>query len=308
MQHDYTGLFAAVFTPMHKDGSLNPAQVQPIVDYLVKTEICGLYVCGSTGEGPSLSSDERRAVAAAYVEAVRLRHRKLPVIVQVGHNSLAEARALASHAQTIGADAISAMPPSYFKLRSLETLIDCLSKIASAAANLPFFYYHIPSVTGLDFDMVEFLRRGRKRLPNLAGIKYSDTTIDEYQACLRFANQQFSVLFGCDEMLLSALCIGASGAVGSTYNFAGPLYQRVIKACKRGKLAEAQKCQALVVDMIRILYRYRGQSAFKAAMKLIGLDCGPSRLPLETLKPEELRAMEEDLKRIGFFDWALPPD
>ena len=306
MQHDYTGLFAAAFTPMHQDGSLNLAQIQPIVDYLVRAQISGLYVCGSTGEGPSLSSDERRAVAAAYVEAVRLRRSKLPVIVQVGHNSLAEARALASHAETIGADAISAMPPSYFKFRSLETLIDCLSEIASAAANLPLFYYHIPSVTGLDFDMVEFLHRGRKRLPNLAGIKYSDASIDEYQACLRFVNQRFSVLFGCDEMLLSALCVGAAGAVGSTYNFAGPLYQRIIEAFKQGDLNEAQRCQALAVDMIRILYCYRGQPALKAAMKLIGLDCGPNRLPLETLKPEELEAMQEDLKKIGFFDWALP--
>lgn len=201
MQDSYIGLFAAVFTPMCRDGSLNLAQIQPMVDYLVRAQISGLYVCGSTGEGPSLSSEERRTVAAAYVEAAS---GKLPVVVQIGHNSLAEARALASHAQAVGADAISAMPPSYFKFSSLDTLIDCLSEIASATTNLPFFYYHIPSLTGMDFDMVEFLRLGCKRLPNLAGIKYSDTSIDGYQACLRFAPQRFSILFGCDEMLLSA--------------------------------------------------------------------------------------------------------
>lgn len=305
MQDRYIGLFAAVFTPMCRDGSLNPAQTQQMVDYLLRAQISGLYVCGSTGEGPSLSSDERRAVAAAYVEAAS---GKLPVVVQVGHNSLAEACALASHAQAVGADAISALPPLYFKFSSLDTLIDCLSEIASAAENLPFFYYHIPSMTGMDFDMVEFLRRGCKRLPNLAGIKYSDTAIQEYQACLRFAPQRFSILFGCDEMLLSALSVGAAGAVGSTYNFAGPLYNRIIKAFKRGDLTEAQKCQALSVDMIHILSRYRGQPAFKAAMKLIGVDCGPNRLPLETLKPEEVKAMEAELDEIGFFDWALPQE
>jgi N-acetylneuraminate lyase len=305
MQVHYTGLFAAVFTPMYPDGSVNPAQIQPLVDYMVGAQISGLYVCGSTGEGPSLSSDERRTVAAAYVEASA---GKLPVIVQVGHNSLAEARALASHTQAIGADAISALPPSYFKFRSVETLIDCLSEIASAATNLPFFYYHIPSMTGMDFDMVEFLRLGCERLPNLAGIKYSEPSIDEYQSCLRFANHRFSILFGCDEMLLSALSVGAAGAVGSTYNFAGPLYNRIIKAFGRGDLTEAQKYQALAVEMIRILSRYRGQPAFKAAMKLVGVDCGPSRLSLKTLRAEEVKAMEAELDEIGFFDWAVPQE
>jgi len=308
MQHDYTGLFAAVFTPMHKDGSLNLAQVQPIVDYLVRIQISGLYVCGSTGEGPSLSSEERRAVATAYVEAVRLGRRKLPVIVQVGHNSLAEARALASHAETIGADAISAVAPSYFKTSTIRILIDCLNEIASAAPTMAFFYYHIPRMTGMNFDMLEFLRQSSKRMPNLVGIKYSHSSVHEYQACLQFDNRHFTILFGVDEMLLSALAVACTGAVGSTFNFAGPLYGRIIKAFERGDLSEARKWQGLSVAMIRLCYRYRGQPAFKAAMKLVGLDCGPSRLPLETLKPEELKAMEQDLKKIGFFDWALPSD
>jgi N-acetylneuraminate lyase len=303
MQNHYTGLIAAVFTPMRKDGSLDPAQIPRIVEHLIRTQISGLYVCGSTGEGPSLSSEERRATAAAYVEAAA---GKLPVIVQVGHNSLTEARALASHAEAIGADAISALPPWYFKFNSLETLIDCLSEISSAAPNLPFFYYHIPLLTGMDFDMVEFLRLGSKRLPNLAGIKYSNTNIDEYQKCLKFENGRFNILFGRDEILLSALSVGAKGAVGSTYNFAGPLYQRIITAFEQDNLSEAKKYQDLSVEMVRILFDYGGQATFKAVMKLIGLDCGPNRLPLETLRPEELQAMKEELERIGFFDWALP--
>ena len=303
MQHHYTGLIAAVFTPMHKDGSLDPAQIPRIVDHLIRTQISGLYVCGSTGEGPSLSSEERRDTAAAYIEATA---GKLPVIVQVGHNSLTEARALASHAEAVGADAISALPPWYFKFDSLETLVDCLSEISSAAPNLPFFYYHIPLLTGMDFDMVEFLRLGSKCMPNLAGIKYSNTNIDEYAECLKFENGRYNVLFGRDELLLSALSAGAKGAVGSTYNFAGPLYQRIITAFEQNNLSEAKKYQDLSVEMVRILFDHGGQAAFKAVMKLIGLDCGPNRLPLETLAPEQLQAMKEELEKIGFFEWALP--
>jgi len=109
MEKRFTGLIAAVFTPMCKDGSLNLGQVPPIVEHLTGTEVSGIFVCGTTGEGPSLSSEERRATAAAYVKAAAA---KLPVMVQVGHNSLAESHGLASHAQAIGADAISAMPPA----------------------------------------------------------------------------------------------------------------------------------------------------------------------------------------------------
>jgi N-acetylneuraminate lyase len=302
MQSHYTGLIAAVFTPMCKDGSLNPGQIPRIVEHLIRTQVSGLYVCGSTGEGPSLSSEERRATAEAYIEAAA---GKLPVIVQVGHNSLTEARALASHAEAIGVDAISALPPWYFKFDSLETLIDCLSEISSAAPNLPFFYYHIPLLTGMDFDMVEFLRLGSKRLPNLAGIKYSNSNIDEYRECLKFENGRFNILFGRDEMLVSAFSAGAKGAVGSTYNFAGPLYQRLIKAFEQGNLSEAKKYQYLSVEMVRIIFNHGGQAALKAVMKLISLDCGPNRLPLQTLTQKDLQAMKEELEKIGFFEWAL---
>jgi N-acetylneuraminate lyase len=185
-------------------------------------------------------------------------------------------------------------------------LIDCIGEISSAAPNLPFYYYNIPSLTGINFNMVEFLRLGSKRIPNLAGIKYTNSAIDEYRECLKFENERFNVLFGRDEMLLSAFSAGAEGAVGSTYNFAGSLYQRIITAFEQGNLSEAQKYQDLSVEMIRIIFDHGGQAALKAVMKLIGLDCGPNRLPLRTLKPEELQAMKEELEKIGFFDWTSP--
>ena len=110
------GLIAATFTPMNSDGSLALSRVAPMVDRLISDGVSGLYVCGSTGEGPSLSTQERFEVAASFVSASRGR---VPVVVQVGHNSLAEAATLAAHAERIGAQAISATPPSYFPLTKL---------------------------------------------------------------------------------------------------------------------------------------------------------------------------------------------
>ena len=116
-----TGLVPATFTPLHPDGSLNLAVVEPMVEHLIREGVTGLYVCGSTGEGVSLAREERMAATEAFVAAAR--HR-VPVVVQVGHNSIAEARLLAAHAQSAGAEAISATPPSYFKPPTLAALVD----------------------------------------------------------------------------------------------------------------------------------------------------------------------------------------
>lgn len=297
----YTGLIAAVFTPMKSDRSLNLEVVPTVTEYLIGERISGIYVCGTTGEGPSLSSDERRAVAEAYVSAAGGR---ISVIVQVGHNSLTEARGLALHASEIGADAIAAVPPMYFKPESTEILVDCLHQIASAAPGLPFFYYHIPALTGAQVDVLELLRRAEGRLPSMVGIKYSAVTVHEFQACLEFAQGRYEILFGCDEMLLSALAVGAYGAVGSTYNFAARLCYAIIEAFERGDLEDARRMQSRCLSLLDLLCRYRGRPAFKATMGLLGLDCGPARLPLQTLSKEEIAAMKRDLEGIGFFDWV----
>lgn len=303
-RREYSGLVAAVFSPMDKDGRLNLEQVPAITEFLIQDGVQGFYVCGTTGEGPLLSSQERRDVAQAYVAAVSGR---IPVIVQVGHDSLTEARELACHAQQIGADAIAAIPPTYFRPASVDVLIECLAKIASAAPGLPFFYYHIPRLTEVVVDVPEFLERALERLPSLAGVKYSAPTVYELQACLNFAPERYTMLFGCDEMLLSGLCAGVQGAVGSTYNFAAPLYLGIMKAFEQNDLIAARQLQNLSVQMVRVLCRYRAQPAFKATMGLLGFDCGPSRLPLKTLCPEEVRAMKSELEQIGFFQWARRP-
>ena len=297
----YKGLIAAAFTPMKEDGTLNMEQVPHLAEHMIADGISGLYVCGSTGEGPLLSGNERRRVAEAYVSAVE---KRIPVIVQIGHDSLFEARELALHAQQIGADAVSAIAPRYFGCDTLDTLIDCLCEITSVVPDMPFFYYHIPSMSGITFDMKEFLEKTSSRIPNLAGIKYSAPSIHEFQECLALAGDQYFILFGCDEMLLSALSVGAHGAVGSTYNFAAPLHHGIIEAYHKGDMELAQRLQLHSVEMCRLLYQYRGQPAFKAMMGLLGDDCGPNRLPLQTLSKEEIARLREDIERLGFFEWG----
>jgi N-acetylneuraminate lyase len=303
MKRDFwiEGIVPAVFTPMEPDGSLNLEMVAPIVEQLIADNATALYVCGSTGEGPSLTSEERMSVASKYVEMAAGR---IPVIVQVGHNSLYKARELAAHAQEIGADAISAVPPMYFKPKSVDILLACLAEITSGAPNLPFYYYHIPSKAGVEINVVDFLRKSPEHIPSLAGVKYSTFTLFEFQACLELDRGRYNMLFGSDEMLLAGLATGAKGAIGTTYCFATPLYRKVIKAFERGNMDEARYFQSCSVKLVETLGRYDIRAAFKGMMSVIGLDCGPQRLPQLSLSKQELVSLKNDMENIGFFDWG----
>jgi N-acetylneuraminate lyase len=293
------GMVAAAYTPMDKSGSLNLNVVPDIVNRLIRQKVKGVFVCGTTGEGPSLSSKERKLLAEAFVKAAR---KRIPVLVHVGHNSIAEAKDLAAHAQKIGADYISSLPPMYFKINSIPVLVNCIAEIASGAPELPFYYYNIPALSGVSLDMLEFLKQAEQSIPSLAGIKYTAPLMYEYQACLNYKNKKYDLLYGTDEMLLSALSVGAKGYIGSTYNFMAPLFIQLQASFDKGDLSVAKNLQLKCVEIVRVIVKYGGLPAQKVIMKLLGIDCGPVRLPLQSLQIEEQKSLEKDLRKIGFFE------
>ncbi len=300
-----TGLVAATFTPMQSDQAIDLDAIHTLTERLLAEGVGGLFVCGSTGEGVSMTTDERKQVAEAFISAARGR---VPVIVQVGHNSLHDARDLAQHAQQAGADFTSAAAPNYFHISDVATLVDCMAFVAAGAPELPFYYYHIPAMTGVDLDLVEFLRRAGDRVDNLAGLKYTANTLHEYQECVALDEGRFDVLYGYDELLLPALAVGARGSVGSTYNIAAPLYRRIIEAFEVGDLARARAEQLHAIEMIRTLAHYPFHPAVKAVLGMVGTSCGPCRLPLPPLGDAEVQQLRGELEAIGFFDWARHPE
>lgn len=246
-----------------------------------------------------MTLEERKLVAETFVRAAGGR---LKIIVHVGHSSIADARNLAVHASGIGADAFSSVAAFYFKPGSVRNLVACMAEIASAAPRLPFYYYHIPHLTGVGMDMVAFLKEAPEVIPNLAGIKYTAPTIQEYQSCLNYGEGRFDILYGLDELLLPALSVGAGGAIGSTYTFAAPLYLETVKAFSRGDLSAARVSHGYMVEVIRILLQYPPIPGQKAIMKMLGWDMGPCRLPLPTLSEAEYASFYRQLAEIGFFE------
>jgi len=286
-----TGLVVATFTPMKSDGAIDLQRIAAVCDFVLGQGVDGLFVCGSTGESPSLTIDERMVVAETYIEVAA---KRVPLVVHVGHNSLSDARTLAAHAQQLGADAIAVVPPSYYPLKSIETLVECLQHIADAAPETPLYYYHIPSITGVDLSMIELLERAES-LPTLVGIKFSAPQFDELAACVEYGSRRYNILFGCDELLLTGLQAGVDGAVGSTYNFMAPHYRRVIDAYQSGKMDEAKEHQAVATGRVEEILRHGGHNALKAAMGILGVDCGPSRLPWKPLSDEARSALKQGL-------------
>ena len=234
--------------------------------------ITGIYICGSTGEAVSLSTKKRKELAEAFTKAAS---GKLKVIVHVGHNSIDEARDLAIHAQSIGADAISAAPPSYFDISSEMQLVNTLQPIIAKVPDLPFFYYHIPSKTRINLSMVKLLELADEHLPSMAGIKYTAEKLDELQTCINRFGKRYQMLYGFDEMYLYGLMAGCEGVVGSTYNFMAPLYHKIKESFMAGKLDLANQYQQEAIDIIKIIISYPSIPSQRFCMKLIGYDCGP---------------------------------
>jgi N-acetylneuraminate lyase len=291
-----TGLIAAPFTPMFEDGSLNLEVIPRQANALAANDVAGAFICGTTGEGMSLTVSERIQVAERWMAAAPER---LPIIVHVGHTALDESKALARHAQQCGAQAIASIGPAFFRPASLDPLVEFCARIAEAAPALPFYYYHLPALTGVDLPMLDFLKAAGPRIPNLAGIKFTHENLMDFSRCLSF-EEPFDLLFGRDEILLAALALGATGAVGSTYSFMAPVYQKLRAAFQRGDLADARRHQTAATEIIAVMIRHGGLPAGKAMMKMIGIDCGPVRSPLRNLSPEQLEDLRRELERAGF--------
>lgn len=301
MNTEFTGLVAAVFTPMHSDSSLNLDCIPDYAGFLIDNGVKGILTCGTTGEFASLTMDERIKVSQVFIESV---HGRLPVIVHVGDNCLTTVCRLAEHAASIGVTAIALNPPFYFKPDDTDTLVEWFARVAASAPGIPLFYYHIPALTGVTISMLDFLSKAESRLPTFAGIKFTSESLDEYGLCLATFCPRFTMMFGRDEMLLAALATGATVAIGSTYNNLTPHYTKLWQAFLDGDMETARRYQSQAGQYIALLKRFGGMRANKASMKFAGLDCGPTRQPIPTLSPREEELFFDGLNKLESLVWS----
>lgn len=301
----YHCLVAAPHTPFHSDGTLAPEVVALQANHLAAQRVKAVFITGTTGESSSLSVSERVEIYRAWAAVAPAQG--IRVIAHVGANALCDACALAAEAENLGFDAISALSPNYFKPGSLESLVACCEKIASAAPNLPFYFYQIPVLTNVRFPMVDYLKLASARIPTFRGIKYTDPDLVGYRRCLALEPGRFDLPWGVDETLLAALATGAKGGVGSTYNFIPALAHAIIEAFDAGDLDRARDLQVKMIEIIDALDSIGYLGAAKAVMGWLGVPVGPARLPLANPSADALARLRERLEQSDFFSWTLVP-
>ena len=288
---------------MHKDGSLNLSIIPSYYNLLKENSVNGAFICGSTGEGVSMSVTEKKAVAVAWAACTK-DDSSFTVMPLLGGTCIADCKDLALHAREVGLDAVSFTAPFYFKPANAETLAQCCAEIAAAVPDMPFYYYHIPVLTGVGIPMYDLLKAVDGKIPNFAGIKYTHEDFMDFLSCINFQNGKYDMLWGRDENMLPALAVGAKGAVGSTFNYAAPLYYNLIDAFNNGEMEKAQVLQQESIDMIRLLGKYGGIATGKAYMKLLGLDCGEFRLPVKNMSNENFELFKKEVEQLGFQNYC----
>lgn len=298
IQH-LSGLIAAPFTPMNKDGKLNLSLIPGYYQFLKNNKNTGAFICGSTGEGVSMTTDEKKSVIKAWAEATT-GDKDFKVMALVGGTSIEDGKDIARFAQQNGLYGVSFTAPFYFKPANVAMLAECCKEIADAVPEMPFYYYHIPVLTGVGFSMIDLLKNVTGKISNFAGIKYTHEDFMDFLSCLHFENGKYDMLWGRDENMLSALAVGAVGAVGSTFNYAAPLYYELMDAFNKNDLKKAQALQQQSIDMITLLGKYGGIATGKAYMKLIGLDCGSFRLPVKNMSSEDFENFKKEVEQLNF--------
>ena len=299
MEHIH-GLIDAPFTPFYANGDVNLEPIPAYAALLARNGLKGVFINGSSGEGYMLTEDERMKLAEAWIKAVP---KDFKVIVHVGSCCVRSSQRLAAHAQEIGAWGIGAMATPFPKIGRIEELVKYCEEIASAAPQLPFYFYHIPAFNGAYLSMLDLLKAVDGRIPNFAGIKYTFESLYEYNRCRRYKDGKYDMLHGQDETILPCLAMGgAQGGIGGTTNYNGRVLTAILDAWEAGDLERARELQNYAQDVIDVICHFRGNIVGgKRIMKLIGLDLGPNRTPFQNVTDEEEQQLRRELEAIDFF-------
>ena len=299
------GLVAAPHTPFHPNGEVAYEMIAPQCRVLVKNKVAGAFVCGTTGEGASLTGDERQRVVESWRAAIPSSvSRSLSTSAT---SSVKESRRLAQHAQDVGADAIAAIAPSFFKPSGAAGLADWCSRVASAAPKLPFYYYHMPAMTGGHDERRAVPGSGGPEDSHVGGSEVHPRGPDGLRPLRRPPERKVRSAVWPRRNPAGGPRPGRQRSGGQHLQFCGPALSSDHpghSSRRNFKIAAARRDQLKAMEFIQVLHRYGGLASGKAVMKMIGVDCGPVRSPLRALTAAEEKNLRAELKGIGFFEYA----
>lgn len=283
------GVIAAMLTIFDEKEEIDVKRTEDFVEFLISRGVQGLYLTGSTGEGFLMSGEERRKVVEIVVRKVAGR---IPIIVHVGDIGTKKSVELAVHAYEAGADAVSSVPPFYWKFS--EEDIYHYYKDISEATPLPMIIYNVPLAGLMGTELLVKL----SKLPNVKGIKFTGKDHDQMSHLIEILHPEIKIFSGCDEMALSGLSVGADGIIGSFYNVMPELFLKLMERIGKNDIQAAKRLQKIGTEIILEAIQYDYLALMRNMIHWQGVDAGYSRRPFKNYSEDELVALKETMRNI----------
>ncbi len=287
---DLKGIYPALITPFTQDNKVNESSLRAIVNMNIQKGVKGFYVDGSTGEAFMLSIEERKRILEIVSDENKGR---VKIIAHIGCISTDQAIDLGMHARALGVDAVSAVPPFYYKF-SFNEIAQHYFSIADAV-QLPLIVYNIPSFSGVELtpENIKALRKN----PYIAGIKHTSMNLYQLER-MHAADEDLLIFNGHDEVFLAGLSMGAMGAIGSTYNFMAEKFLLIEKLFREHNTDEALRIQAEANQVINAIIQTGVLAGTKYIMKKkYDIDCGSCRSPFQPLSEEDQLMLDDVIER-----------
>lgn len=286
----YEGVIPAFYACYDENGEVSPERVRALAQYHIDKGVQGVYVNGSSGECIYLSVEDRKLILENVMAVAK---GKLTVIAHVACNNTKDSVELAKHAESLGVDAIAAIPPIYFRLPAYS-IARYWNDMSKAAPNTDFIIYNIPQLSGttLTRDLYAEMRKN----PRVIGVKNSSMPTQDIQMFVADGGDDHIVFNGPDEQFISGRVIGAKAGIGGTYGVMPDLFLKLNELIKESDFETAKELQYAINDVIYKMVSGRANlyAVIKEILRLNEkLDFGSVRAPLEPLHEEDLAIAKE---------------
>lgn len=288
----FTGVMPALISPLRADETIDTAALPKLIDYLLQKGADGFYVGGATGEGIALSEEQRMVLAQ---EAVNATNGAKPCIIHVASANFNEAVRLAKHAESVGAAAISAIPPLFYKYDE-DDVFQYYKRLAESV-HIPLMIYFNPAA---GFNINAPFAAKMFEVDNITAIKWTSPNYYEMLRLKDLTHGEMNIINGPDETLLMGLSAGADGGIGTTYNFMMPLFRNIYDSFTKGDLQTAQARQMDVARIISALRLCPSIPAVKILLKEMGINIGNAVFPMKQLDEKKKAEFISAMKAAGW--------
>lgn len=287
----FTGLCTALVTPFRGDG-VNYEMLEALIERQIRSGADAIVLAGTTGESPTLTDAEKLEIFRVGVKTAAGRTK---IIAGTGSNSTAKAADLSTKAARMGVDAILAVTP-YYNKSTQPGLIQYYTAVA-AASGLPVIAYNVPSRTGVDIR-VDTCRK-LAEIPGIAGIKEASGDISKIGRILAASGDALPVYSGNDDQTVPIMALGGAGVISVASNVVPRPMKELTDMCLAEEYPKAAAIQRKLLKLMDLMFCQVNPIPVKAAMKLIGFDCGSCRLPLDGLPDEDVQKLRDCLDELG---------